>query len=542
MPIIVSTETTIAAFVPLGGWPGMIGEFMIYFPITLSAILGSSLIVAIFFNSMLVSSFMDLCEKEISRRNLIRMTYILGGFALVFVIFKDTRAIWSLLIFICGLFWLNTFLVKLENLYDRFLKYALSGIKPYLFLGGTVLMLFFSLLLFNIFPPIVEFFPDNEPRQILVYVEYPEGTDINKTNSTSILIEDEIYKVVNDDKYLDSGYNFMIESSIAQVGEGAGNPQTAAWGTGEIPDKALITLTAREFKYRRGLSSEDLRKEIQVQLLEKFPGIALSVEKIQEGPPTGYPVNIELYGEDYGELVESAISMRNFLNEENIEGIEQLKINVTKSKPGIEFLVDREKAGELGIPTGLVGQTLRTSIIGTKAGIYKEKGEDYDINVRFSEEYKNDINALINQNIVFRDQSNGKIKEIPIASVVDKKNTTSFNAIKHIDLERVVTLYSSILAGSNAQQVVNNIIIALTGYETSEGVNYRFTGEIKEQAENQSFLSRALITSLCFIVLLFIDFEITFRSKINTFINCLLQLIFIYLELFICNTQWHRTQ
>ncbi len=551
MPIIVSTATTIAAFIPLGGWPGMIGEFMIYFPITLSAILGSSLIVAIFFNSMLVSSFMDLSEKEISRRNLIRMTYILGGFALVFVIFKDTRAIGSLLIFICGLFWLykylikelalnfqNTFLVKLENLYDRFLKYALSGIKPYLFLGGTVLMLFFSLLLLNIFPPIVEFFPDNEPRQILVYVEYPEGTDINKTNSTSILIEDEIYKVVNDDKYLDSGYNFMIESSIAQVGEGAGNPQTAAGGTGEIPHKALITLTAREFKYRRGLSSEDLRKDIQVQLLEKFPGIALSVEKIQEGPPTGYPVNIELYGEDYEKLVESAISMRNFLNEENIEGIEQLKINVTKSKPGIEFLVDREKAGELGIPTGLVGQTLRTSIIGTKAGIYKEKGEDYDINVRFGEEYKNDINALINQNIVFKDQSNGKIKEIPIASVVDKKNTTSFNAIKHIDLERVVTLYSSILAGSNAQQVVNTTKISLTGYETSQGVNYKFTGEIEQQAENQSFLSRALITALGFIVLLLVFQFGSISKPMIVLISIILSLTGVLLGIVIFNMKF----
>ena len=105
MPIIVSTATTIAAFIPLGGWPGIIGEFMIYFPITLSAILGSSLIVAIFFNSMLVSNFMNLSEQEISRKNLMRMTYILGGFALVFVIFKDTRAIGSLFIFILGLFW-----------------------------------------------------------------------------------------------------------------------------------------------------------------------------------------------------------------------------------------------------------------------------------------------------------------------------------------------------------------------------------------------------------------------------------------------------
>ena len=304
----------------------------------------------------------------------------------------------------------------------------------------------------------------------------------------------------------------MIESAISQVGEGAGNPETDIGGTGEIPHKALITLTAREFKFRRGLSSEDLRKDIQVQLLEKFPGIAISVEKIQEGPPTGYPVNIEISGENYEELVESAISMRNFLSEENIEGIEQLKIDVTKSKPGIEFVVDREKAGELGIPTGLVGQTLRNSIIGTKAGVYKEKGEDYDINVRFDQEYKNDLNALVNQNIVFRDQSNGKIKTIPIASVVNIKNTTSFNAIKHIDLERVVTLYSSILAGSNAQEVVNNIKIALTGYETSKGVDYRFTGEIEEQAENQSFLSGALMTALAFIVLLLL-FQFSSISK-----------------------------
>jgi multidrug efflux pump subunit AcrB len=127
LPIIVSTATTIAAFIPLGTWPGTLGEFMIYFPITLSAVLGSSLIVAIFFNSMLVSSFMDLSEKEISRKNLMRMTYILGGLAIVFVLFQDTRAIGSLLAFICFLFWSykyfiknqairfqNTFLVRLE--------------------------------------------------------------------------------------------------------------------------------------------------------------------------------------------------------------------------------------------------------------------------------------------------------------------------------------------------------------------------------------------------------------------------------------------
>ncbi len=525
LPIIVSTATTIAAFIPLGTWPGTLGEFMIYFPITLSAILGSSLIVAIFFNSMLVSSFMDLSEREISRTNLMKMTYILGGLAIVFVLFQDTRAIGSLLAFICFLFWSykyviknsavkfqNTLLVKLENRYNEFLSFALAGFRPYLFLLGTISLFFVSILLMAIFPPKVEFFPDNEPQQILVYLEYPEGTDIKKTNETSMLIESEVYKVVNNSKYIDNGYNFLVESAISQVGEGAGNPETDAGGTGEIPHKALITMTMREFKFRRGMSSEELRKEIQVELIEKFPGIAISVEKDSQGPPGGYPVNIEIYGEDYEQLIETAISMKNYLNQENIEGIEQLKIDVSRSKPGLEFNVDREKAGELGIPTGLVGQTIRNSIIGSKAGIYKLRGEDYEINVRFDEEFKNDINSIINQNIVFRDQSTGKTKEVPIASIVDQKNITSFSAIKHIDLQRVVTLYSSILAGSNANEIVNTAEIALSGYEAPEGVEYKFTGEIKQQSENQEFLSGALLTGIALIILLLV-FQFNSISK-----------------------------
>ena len=525
LPIIVSTATTIAAFIPLGTWPGTLGEFMIYFPITLSAILGSSLIVAIFFNSMLVSSFMDLSEKEISRKNLLRMTYILGGFAIVFVLFQDTRAIGTLLAFICFLFWSykyviknlairfqNTFLIRLENIYNDFLSFALSGIRPFLFLAGTFLLFITSIVLMGIFPPKIEFFPDNEPQQILVYLEYPEGTDIEKTNETLIQIESEIYEVINNPKYLDGDYNFLVESAISQVGEGAGNPETDAGGTGEIPHKALITMTMREFKYRRGMSSEELRKDIQLELIDRFPGIAISVEKDTQGPPGGYPVNIEIYGDDYERLIETAISMKNYLNKENIEGIEQLKIDVSRSKPGLEFQVDREKAGELGIPTGLIGQTIRNSIIGTKAGVYKINGDDYQINVRLDEDYKNSINTIINQNIIFRDQSNCKIKEIPIASVVTEKNITSFSAIKHKELQRSVTLYSSILAGSNANEIVNSAEISLSGFETPKGVDFKFTGEIKQQAENQSFLSGALLTGIALIVLILV-FQFNSISK-----------------------------
>ena len=422
---------------------------------------------------------------------------------------------------ICLFLWLYKYFLKnqlfifkekvlpvLENNYSKFLAYALSGIRPYMFLSGTFLLFILSIVLMGVFPPKIEFFPDNEPQQILVSIEYPEGTDILKTNETSKLVEKEIYNVINRPKYNDNGYNFIVESSITNVGEGA---SVSSSGSG-TPHKSLITMTMREFKYRRGMSSENLRKEIQLNLIDKFPGIAILVEKDSQGPPSSYPVNIEIYGENYEELIETAISMKNFLDQENIEGIEQLKIDVTKSKPGLEFTVDKMKAGELGIPAGLVGQTIRNSIIGTKAGVYKQDGEDYEINVRFDNEFKNDFSSILNQNIAFRDQSSGKIKDIPVASIVDEKNIASFNAIKHIDLQRVVTLYSSILAGSNANQIVNTAEIALSGFETNEGISFKFTGEIKEQDENQEFLSSALLTAISLIVLLLV-FQFNSISK-----------------------------
>ena len=521
LPIIVSTATTIAAFIPLGTWPGIIGEFMIYFPITLSAILGSSLIVAIFFNSMLVSSFMSTDEDNFSNKFLFRATYFLGTLGIIFIIFNSTRIFGSIFLLICLFLWLYKYFLKnqlfifrekvlpvLENNYSKFLTYALSGIRPFIFLSGTFLLFIFSIVLMGLFPPKIEFFPDNEPQQILVSIEYPEGTDILKTNETSKLVEKEIYKVINRPEYNDNGYNFIVESSITNVGEGA---SVSSSGSG-TPHKSLITMTMREFKYRRGMSSEDLRKEIQLNLIDKFPGIAILVEKDSQGPPSSYPVNIEIYGDDYEELIETAISMKNFLDQENIEGIEQLKIDVTKSKPGLEFNVNKMKAGELGIPAGLVGQTIRNSIIGTKAGVYKQDGEDYEINVRFDNEFKNDFNSILNQNITFRDQSSGRMKDIPVASIVEEKNIASFNAIKHIDLQRVVTLYSSILAGSNANQIVNTAEIALSGFETKEGVSFKFTGEIKEQDENQEFLTSALLTAISLIVLLLV-FQFNSISK-----------------------------
>ena len=525
-PIIVSTATTIAAFVPLGAWPGLMGEFMIYFPITLSVVLGSSLIVAVFFNSMLVSQFMEISEREISTKSLWRLTFFMGGLGILLLFgSSETRIFGNLMILVPTLFWLykffikkwatsfqNTFLVKMENSYRKLLRFALSGLKPYLFLGGTFLLLIFSFVLMGIFPPQVEFFPDNQPKQILVFIEYPEGTAIAKTNQTTRKIEQEILSVMSRPEYNKNGENLLVESMVAQVGEGSGNPTVDNGNTNELPHKGKITLTMQEFKFREGVSSESLRKAIQEQLFEKFPGVAISVEKDANGPPAGYPITIEITGASYLDLIQTAEQMKDFLNRVNVTGVEELKIDVNKNKPGTQLQIDRKKAGELGVSASQVGQLLRTSLFGSKAGIYKKDGDDYDINVRFDQANRYDNNALFNQNIIFRDPANGRIKEIPVAALVTQKNITSFNAIKHRELNRVVTLYSSVLAGYNANEVVEQVKNALNNFQLPDGINFKFSGEIEEQEKNMAFLSNALAAALGLILLLLV-FQFNSISK-----------------------------
>ena len=525
-PIIVSTATTIAAFVPLGAWPGLMGEFMIYFPITLSVVLGSSLVVAIFFNSMLVSQFMEISDREISTKSLWRLTFIMGGLGILLLFGgPGVRVFGNIMILTPALFWLykffikkwalafqNGFLVRLENGYRKFLNFALGGYKPILFLGGTFLLLFTSFALMGIFPPSVEFFPENQPKQILVFIEYPEGTAIKKTNETTLRIEEEIYNVIGRPQYNQGSFNLLVESGVAQVGEGAGNPFIDNGNTNELPHKGKITLTMREFKMRGGVSSEALRKDIQQQLDGKFPGVALSVEKDANGPPAGYPITIEITGKDYLGLIQTAQSMKDYLNRINVAGVEELKIDVNKNKPGIKLTIDREKSGELGVSTSQVGQLLRTSLFGSKAGVFKKDGDDYDINVRFNKANKYDNNALYNQNIIFRDQATGRIKEIPVTALIERENTTSFNAIKHRQLNRVVTLYSPVLAGYNANAVVDQVKNALANYELPKDVNFKFSGEIEEQEKNMSFLTNALLAALGLILLLLV-FQFNSISK-----------------------------
>ncbi|APY08201.1 copper transporter [Winogradskyella sp. J14-2] len=524
-PIIISTATTVAAFIPLGLWPGLMGQFMVYFPKTLGVVLGSSLVVAIFFNSVLVSQFMTIEDKEMSLKRIIYITSIVGGIGLLILLFGGTyRGLGTVMVFTAIMLWIyrlilrkaaNNFqtktLVRLENFYENTLKGALRGWWPQIIAIGSFILFF---LAFGSFGASVdskrtkiEFFPDNKPNQIIVYIEYPEGTDIKKTNEITKEIEDKVYEILYDDTYMAKGKNFMVESSVSQVGEGAGNPQTDGGSAAEMPHKGKITASMREYKYRKGKDSEELRKKVQEALSGIFPGVLISVEKDANGPPVGPPINIEIEGSDYNELIAVAEQMRTYINSKNISAIDELKIDVNKSKPGMQVVVDREKAGELGVSTGQVGQQLRNSLFGAKAGIYKEDGDDFDIYVRFNEDLRYNTSALFNQNIIFRDMASGQIKEIPVSTVAKQRNNSGFSAIKHKETKRVVTVYSALAPGyTDAGAVVSQIQNEMKNFDgLPSDIKIDYTGQIEEQNKEMAFLMSAFFTGLglIFFILIF---------------------------------------
>ncbi len=490
MPIIASTATTLAAFFPLILWDGMMGEFMKWLPITLIIVLSSSLFVALVINPMLISIYMKVLPK------------------------KSTK---------------KTPIEKLEGRYEQFLKFALGGKKPYAFVIGTFGLLILAGFLMGVFPPKTLFFPNTQAKQVFVFLEYPIGTDIEQTNEISKKIEKDIEEHLK--KYEDNGENFLITSVIGQVGEGTSDPTMGQRG-GKTPNKARITVDFVKFQDRKGVATETVLNDIR-NLVQGYPGLTVVVDKPADGPPTGAPINIEITGDDYDLILDTANNLKNFITEENIAGIEELKLDIDQGKPEMLINVDRQKARRLGVSTGQIGSNLRTALYGKEISTFKDLDDDYPINVRLKEAYRYDKDALLNQKITFRDQSSGQIKQVPISAVVSANNASTFSAVNRLDLDRVITMYSNVLNDYNATEVNDKIRTAVKDFEVPKGISLSFTGEQEEQAKEMAFLSKALLIAVLLIFLIMVAQFNSATTPIIISISVLLSLIGVLFGLLI---------
>jgi len=518
-PIIASTATTLAAFLPLAIWPGIIGEFMKYLPMTLIIVLSSSLFIALVINPMLTSLYMRVEEAEMNVRRLFITTGILFVVGLLLL-----GAGWNTLgnLFVLGgvigllnrylltpatAWFQNKLLPALENSYERLLRFTLRGAKPWLFFYGMIGLLFASLVLLGMFPPKVEFFPQNEPQYVNVYIDMPIGTDIEETNRVTQEVEGMVMKAINRPEFLQEGENgeaeqFLVNSVIAQVGEGTSDPAEGPQ-LGATPNKGRITVSFLKFQDRQGLRTNDVLNAIRDEV-KGYPDALIRATKNSDGPPQGLPINLEITSADYETALAYADGMKRFIESTGIQGVEGLKLDVEKSKPEMPITIDRDKARRYGLSTQQIGYGIRSALFGREVSRYKDGEDDYPINLRFSDAYRNNADALMNQKIIFRSASDGQIKEVPISAVATAGRSTTYNAIKRKDLDRTVTLSSNVLGGYNANEVVAAIKDAMSNYPAQDGVQWEFTGQQEEQAKEMAFLSKALVIALFLIFLIIV--------------------------------------
>ncbi|MEI7980584.1 MAG: efflux RND transporter permease subunit, partial [Bacteroidota bacterium] len=501
LPILSGTLTTLAPFFPLAFWPGVVGKFMHYLPVTLILTLFASLFVAYIINPVFAVTFMkheyDQKEPKANKKRLLiasgvllmmaLISYLAGGFAL--------GNLFSFALVINGFYRLvlKNAIVKFQTqlwpwimmLYEKTLVFFLKSRNPW-YLFYTVIALFFlAIIITGMTKPKVLFFPNNMPTYITVYIKLPEGTDQNVTDSVTTLVENKIYKVLGKN-------NPLVESVIANVGFGAGE---SLFDRSVSSNKGKVTVNFVESKFRRGVSTQEYLDKVR-ENLKNIPGATISVEKNKMGPPTGKPINIEITGEDLDELLNTSAAFKSYIDSLRINGIEQLKSDFESNKPEIIIDIDRVRANREGLSLGQIGMELRTAIYGKEVSKYKEDEDEYPIQLRYSEQERTNINKIINAKITYRDMNSGLLRQIPISSVATIKYKDTYGGIKRKNLKRVITVSSELLSGYTANEIVAQINKSIPGFNMPKGVEIKLTGEREDQAETMTFLLKAMMIAI----------------------------------------------
>ncbi len=503
LPILSGTFTTLAPFFPLAFWPGIVGQFMYYMPVTVILTLFASLFVAYIFNPVFAVSFMkheyDKPDRKADIRRMkkwgIIMLLVAAFFYLTGVTGMGNFTVFAIILYITYVLVLKKAVHNFQNkvwpavmrLYDRQLRFFLQGLRPYWLLTGVIALFFLTIFLVAVIKPNVLFFPNNEPNNVFVYVKMPEGTDQLVTDSVTRVAEKRVFEILGKN-------NPLVESVISNVAVGAGEDGNFQSG-GIAFNRGKINISFIESKYRKGFSTQFYLDEFRKKL-KGIAGAEITVGKNRMGPPTGKPINIEVSSENLEELITDADRFKNYLDSLQIPGIEELKSDFQERTPEILIDIDRERANREGISTGQIGMVVRTAIYGNEVSKFKVDEDEFPIQLRYNKSLRDNIDALINLKVTYRDMNTGHLRSIPLSTVAKIKYTSNYGGINRKNLKRVITLSSNVLSGYTANEIVAVIKKLAKTFHTNPGVNIELTGEQEDQAETTQFLGTAMIIAL----------------------------------------------
>ena len=508
MPVLSGTLTTLAPFVPLLFWPGVIGEFMFFLPMTLIITLLASLVVAYIINPVFAVDFMQAEDHSTAKprfdKSVRRDLLVFAGAAILAYLINF--GLGNLVVFIALLYLLNHYYLshtirnfqtniwpRAQNKYVSVLKWALD--RPRTILWSTVGLFILTLMLIAFVPPKIVFFPKGDPNFVYVYVQLPIGTDQAFTNEVVKKVEADVTRVVGRD-------NKDVSSIISNVTIGVTDPQSE--DQGQYPNMGKVTVAFVGFGKRTGPSTSVYLNKIR-ETVKGIPGAEITVAQEQSGPPTAKPISIEVTGDNLDSLVKVSEHLKQYLDSRQIAGVEEIKSDFQNNKPEIIFDIDRERANREGISSGQIGMDLRTAIFGKEVSKFRDANEDYEINLRANESQRNNLDALRNMKVTYRDMGmGGIIRQVPLSSFASVDYVNTYGGIKRKQEKRVIILSSNVLGNYNPNEVVAEVQREIDQFKSPEGIQVKMAGEQEEQQETMLFLGTALMISLGLILIILV--------------------------------------
>jgi multidrug efflux pump subunit AcrB len=377
--------------------------------------------------------------------------------------------------------------------YERIVRWAL--IHRAAVIGITVLAFFGITALFvTTHSDNIEYFPESiPPAQILIDVETPVGTRADVTDQIVRRLEQELSGVGGREDW---------QSVVAVTGGGGGAANAMMGGGPSGPQTGRITIEIVDFQDRQYDAFETLA-QMQATIGTEIAGATIDVDKLEDGPPAGAPVSIEIVGEDPAVLRTLSDQVLGVLQNAPVgRKLVSLESDLDAARPEVAIQVDREKAALYGLSTLQVGSAIRAAINGVEAAKYRTGNDEYDIIVRLAEAYRDELEGLRELTVM----APGGV-QVPLVSVATWTVQEGAGAIRRKDQERMVTITADAAAG-----FANNVVLAETQATLTDfveqlppGYTMQYTGQSEEQQEATQFLSGAFLVALMLIALILIS-------------------------------------
>ena len=493
-PVIGSTLTTLAAFSPMLFWPGIMGEFMSYLPLTLIITLSSSLFVAMVINPALASLFMKIkAPVEDKKKSLEEISHAVEQpVAIEGVVLKS---------------------------YTKILSHALQMPLTIIATAFCLLILLVQgwLLVIGLEKP-VEFFPEIDPKGIYLNLDVPEGADLNYIDTIIQRLElvtagftgrddsgeqstppSPLTALAPKEHEKAGGETFYGPSDMANIKtvymRGVVNAGGGSAFSANTPNHVGIRFLDLEDRVR---SSHETVDEIR-ERVKDIPGGKVTVAMEAEGPPTGAPINIEISGDNFAVLGEISRKIKDIASQ--IPHVQDVRDDFVEGIPSVQVNVDRQKAAMFGMTTDMIGFALKSAYNGLEVSSFREGDDDYDITVQLKEQDRKVVDIL---HELMLPTPSGEL--VPLSTVAEITFAGSIGDINRINNERVVTVKANVdetkIPGPVARAQAAEI---LKDFPLPPGYKIVFTGEHEFQQESEQFLTKAFLVALLLIFLILVS-------------------------------------